>query len=102
MNHASSEGADSAQDRIDRYAKQVRFAALGQEGQLRLENASALIVGCGALGSVTANTLARAGVGRLRIVESSGEVPSVAAHHSSSSASPSPSADGNKAPPTYE
>lgn len=69
MNHASSEGADSAQDRLDRYAKQIRFAALGQEGQLRLESASALIVGCGALGSVTANTLARAGVGRLRIVD---------------------------------
>jgi adenylyltransferase/sulfurtransferase len=52
-----------------RYARQMRFAPLGVEGQRRLLAARALVVGCGALGSVIANTLVRAGVGRLRIVD---------------------------------
>jgi adenylyltransferase/sulfurtransferase len=47
----------------------MRFAPLGQEGQRRLLASRALVVGCGALGSVIANTLARAGVGKLRIVD---------------------------------
>jgi molybdopterin-synthase adenylyltransferase len=52
-----------------RYARQMRFAPLGVEGQRRLLASRALVVGCGALGSVIANTLARAGVGHLRIVD---------------------------------
>lgn len=55
--------------RLARYARQMRFAPLGVEGQRQLAESSALVVGCGALGSVIANTLARAGVGRLRIVD---------------------------------
>jgi molybdopterin-synthase adenylyltransferase len=54
---------------LDRYARQMRFAPLGEEGQRRLLASRALICGCGALGSVIANTLARAGVGKLRIVD---------------------------------
>jgi len=52
-----------------RYARQIRFPAIGEAGQELLGQARALIVGCGALGSVIANTLARAGVGHLRIVD---------------------------------
>ena len=52
-----------------RYARQMRFAPLGAQGQRRLLASRALVVGCGALGAVIANTLARAGVGRLRIVD---------------------------------
>src|SRR5262245_15867909 len=52
-----------------RYARQMRFAPLGVEGQKRLLAARALVVGCGALGSVIVSTLARAGVGKLRIVD---------------------------------
>lgn len=52
-----------------RYARQMRFAPLGVEGQRRLLGSRALVVGCGALGSVIINTLARAGVGNLRIVD---------------------------------
>jgi len=52
-----------------RYARQMRFAPLGVEGQRKLLASCALVVGCGALGSVIANTLARAGVGKLRIVD---------------------------------
>lgn len=54
---------------LDRYVRQMRFAPLGEAGQRKLAAGSALICGCGALGSVIANTLARAGVGSLRIVD---------------------------------
>jgi molybdopterin/thiamine biosynthesis adenylyltransferase len=54
---------------LDRYARQVRYPPLGEEGQRRLLASRALLCGCGALGTVLANTLARAGVGFLRIVD---------------------------------
>ncbi|MBI3839384.1 MAG: ThiF family adenylyltransferase [Planctomycetia bacterium] len=47
----------------------MRYAPLGDEGQRRLLAGRALICGCGALGSVIANTLARSGVGFLRVVD---------------------------------
>lgn len=53
----------------DRYSRQVLFAGLGEEGQQRLRQGRVLLCGCGALGSVLAETLARAGVGFLRIVD---------------------------------
>src|SRR5437764_12128225 len=52
-----------------RYARQMRYAPLGRDGQRKLLASRALIVGCGAVGAVIANTLARAGVGTLRIVD---------------------------------
>ncbi len=70
MNEAApQDGFISEESQTDRYAKQIRFAPLGREGQLQLLRSSALVIGCGALGSVVANTLARAGVGRIRIVD---------------------------------
>ncbi len=54
---------------LERYARQIRYAPIGQEGQRRLLASRVFICGCGALGSVLANTLARAGVGHLRIVD---------------------------------
>ena len=54
---------------LQRYAKQVLFAGLGPDGQRRLMSARVLLCGCGALGSVIAETLARAGVGFLRIAD---------------------------------
>jgi adenylyltransferase/sulfurtransferase len=54
---------------VDRYSRQIRFQELGEEGQRKLLAGRALVCGCGALGTVLANTLARAGVGRLRIVD---------------------------------
>jgi len=53
----------------ERYSRQTRFAPIGDEGQHRLGQARALVCGCGALGSMIANHLARAGVGMLRIVD---------------------------------
>ncbi len=56
-------------DPLNRYARQMRFRALGEAGQRRLLASRALICGVGALGTVLCNTLARAGVGNLRIVD---------------------------------
>jgi molybdopterin/thiamine biosynthesis adenylyltransferase len=53
----------------ERYSRQILFAGIGDEGQKRLMSASAVIVGCGAIGAATANLLVRAGLGRLRIVD---------------------------------
>jgi adenylyltransferase/sulfurtransferase len=52
-----------------RYDRQARFAPFGAAGQERLAAGRALVCGCGALGSVIANTLVRAGVGFVRIVD---------------------------------
>ena len=54
---------------LDRYVRQMRYAPLGEAGQQRLAASRALVCGCGALGSVLANTLVRAGVGTVRIVD---------------------------------
>ena len=52
-----------------RYSRQTRFAPLGPQGQEQLGRSVAVIVGCGALGTVQAALLARAGVGTLRLVD---------------------------------
>lgn len=53
----------------DRYSRQILFPQIGPVGQQKLSDSSVLIVGCGALGSSHAEMLARAGVGKLRIVD---------------------------------
>jgi molybdopterin-synthase adenylyltransferase len=53
----------------DRYSRQVLFRGIGTEGQRKLAAASIAIVGCGATGSALAGLLARAGVGKLRIID---------------------------------
>jgi adenylyltransferase/sulfurtransferase len=55
--------------RPDRYSRQTRFAPLGPEGHAQLGRSTAVIVGCGALGTVQATLLARAGVGTLRLID---------------------------------
>lgn len=54
---------------LERYSKQVLFSEIGEAGQQRLLASRAVLFGCGALGSVLAETLVRAGVGWLRIVD---------------------------------
>lgn len=53
----------------ERYSRQIRFGGLGETGQAKLGESRVLLCGCGALGSVLAETLVRAGVGLLRIVD---------------------------------
>ncbi len=57
------------QPKLERYSKQLLFAGLGEERQMRLLSSRVLLCGCGALGTVLAETLVRAGVGFLRIVD---------------------------------
>lgn len=53
----------------ERYSRQMLFLPIGREGQKRLNKSKVTIIGCGGLGSVITNNLARAGVGYLRIVD---------------------------------
>ncbi len=52
-----------------RYARQERLPVIGEEGQRRLRDSCAALVGLGALGCVSADLLARAGVGRLILID---------------------------------
>src|ERR1700675_684848 len=53
----------------EKYSRQILFAGIGDEGQQKLLASSAVLAGCGALGTVVANLLVRAGVGHLRIID---------------------------------
>lgn len=52
-----------------RYNKQILLKEIGEEGQIKLQSSSVVIVGCGALGSHISNALVRAGVGKITIVD---------------------------------
>jgi adenylyltransferase/sulfurtransferase len=47
----------------------MRFPGVGKDGQKRLLASHVTLCGCGALGTVLANVLVRAGVGHLRVVD---------------------------------
>ena len=53
----------------NRYSRQVLFPPIGEAGQEKIQRAAAVILGCGAIGTVLANNLCRAGVGALRIID---------------------------------
>jgi len=52
---------------INRYSRQELF--LGHDAQKKIEEASVIIIGAGALGSASAEMLARAGIGHLTIID---------------------------------
>lgn len=54
---------------LDRYSRQMLFPAIGRRGQQRLSHSQVVIIGCGALGTVMAQTLVRAGVGNVRLID---------------------------------
>ena len=54
---------------LGRYSRQMLFTEIGEEGQRRIRSKRVLVVGMGALGSVSAEMLVRAGVQGLRIVD---------------------------------
>ncbi len=53
----------------ERFSRQIRFAPFGAGGQESLGSAVAVVVGCGALGTVQASLLARAGAGTIRLID---------------------------------
>ncbi len=54
---------------LERYTRQVLFQQIGEKGQEVLMNSAAVIIGCGALGTVSSSYLVRAGVGRISIID---------------------------------
>ncbi|HEX7192883.1 MAG TPA: molybdopterin-synthase adenylyltransferase MoeB, partial [Thermoanaerobaculia bacterium] len=54
---------------LNRYARQTRLPELGDAGQQRLLDGSALVIGAGGLGSPISMYLAAAGVGRIGLVD---------------------------------
>ena len=54
---------------MERYSRQEAFFGIGSEGQKKLLESRVCIIGLGALGSASANLMARAGTGFLRLVD---------------------------------
>lgn len=53
----------------ERYSRQILFDEIGGSGQQQLARSHVVIIGCGALGAVQAETLARAGTGHITLVD---------------------------------
>jgi len=60
---------DFPQPGLSRYHRQMLLPEIGEEGQRRLGRSHAAIVGCGALGCTIADQLARAGIGRITLLD---------------------------------
>ena len=54
---------------LDRYSRQILFTGIGEAGQHKLGQSSLVIIGCGALGSVSAEMFTRSGVGRITLID---------------------------------
>ena len=54
---------------MNRFARQISLAEIGEAGQAKLAKAELLIVGAGGLGSSAMQYLAGAGIGHIRIVD---------------------------------
>lgn len=67
--HHSSFKIPPSKMNSERYSRQILFSGIGKEGQQRLFESFVVVIGCGALGSMQAEMLARAGVGKLRLID---------------------------------
>ena len=54
---------------LERYSRQMRVPGIGKAGQQKIMNSRVALCGVGALGTVLANTLVRAGVGFVRVID---------------------------------
>ena len=61
--------AELSRDEILRYSRHLLIPEVGLEGQRKLKNSSALIIGTGGLGSPVSLYLAAAGIGRIGLVD---------------------------------
>lgn len=75
MRSAQSDGIDPevvpcpVAESLDRYSRQAILPGIGLAGQERIARSHAVVIGCGALGCGVIDQLARAGVGKLTIVD---------------------------------
>ncbi|MFQ5929161.1 MAG: ThiF family adenylyltransferase [Acidobacteriota bacterium] len=53
----------------NRYSRQVLFSEIGEVGQGKIRASKVVVIGCGALGTVSAEMLGRAGVGQLKLID---------------------------------
>jgi molybdopterin-synthase adenylyltransferase len=53
----------------ERYSRQILFSSIGESGQKKLKKGRIAVIGCGGLGSNITNSLTRAGVGFIRIID---------------------------------
>jgi molybdopterin/thiamine biosynthesis adenylyltransferase len=60
---------ENKMDAGDRYSRSILFPGIGPEGQRRIESFSIVFVGAGAVGAAAAAMAARAGVGRMTLVD---------------------------------
>jgi adenylyltransferase/sulfurtransferase len=56
-------------DPDDRYSRQTILPFIGRAGQDKIRHSHVAILGCGALGSVSATLLCRAGIGRMTLID---------------------------------
>ncbi|MBX6394916.1 MAG: ThiF family adenylyltransferase [Alicyclobacillaceae bacterium] len=54
---------------LERYSRQILFSPIGHQGQEKLRASRVAVIGLGALGSVLANHMVRAGVGFVRLID---------------------------------
>ena len=54
---------------LERYSRQVLLQYIGEDRQKILMNSTAVVIGCGALGTVSASYLVRAGIGQIKIID---------------------------------
>ncbi len=52
-----------------RYSRQILLPQIGEQGQKRLAESTAAVIGCGGLGAPVLTSLALAGVGKLRLID---------------------------------
>lgn len=70
MDNLKSQIPNPKSERIgQRYLRQILFKEIGESGQEVIKNSKVVIIGCGALGTVSANNLTRIGVGKIRIID---------------------------------
>ncbi|MDA2928832.1 ThiF family adenylyltransferase [Acidobacteria bacterium AH-259-O06] len=53
----------------NRYSRQILFSEIGEVGQEKIRASKVVVIGCGALGTVSAEILGRAGVGQLKLID---------------------------------
>lgn len=69
MNRDRTSKSRHADGMAQRYRRQVSLPEIGEKGQARLASSVVLVCGCGALGGVIVELLARAGIGEMVLVD---------------------------------